>query len=142
MARRDNELDGDALPVLKVVTARAGAGGDCAICCLAMILDCSYEDVLAVAVDQTTDAGVHFKGLWVSQIIKIAKALGVTLHRRRKWDLETGCGIVGLCNMRTNEGHVVVLKNGMIFDVDGTVWEAGTYLANSKYQVECLLTLT
>lgn len=136
----DSDVQGDALPVIRIVIARAG--GDCAVCCLAMILGCSYEDILAVAVDQTSDASIHFTGMWVSQIIKIAKVLGVSLHRRKKWNIDTGCGILSLRNSRTNEGHVVVLKSGMVFDVDGMVWEADTYLKNSKYVVECLLTLT
>ncbi len=132
--------EGDALPVLRMVTAKGP--GDCAICCLAMLLGCSYEDILAVSVDQTQDASIHFKGMWITQIIKIAKSLGAVLHRRRKWEMETACGILSLCNTRTNEGHVVILKSGLVFDVDGTIWEVESYLANSKYKVECLLTLT
>jgi ABC-type bacteriocin/lantibiotic exporter with double-glycine peptidase domain len=132
--------EGDALPVLRVVTARDC--GDCGVCCLAMILGYSYEDIFAVAVGVTQNVEVHTAGMWIRQIVKIAEILGVTLHRRRKWDLETSCGILSLHNTKRNLGHVVVLKNGMIFDVDGTVWEASVYLENSAYAVKSLLTLT
>lgn len=129
----------DALPVMRVVTARGI--GDCGIACLAMMLGKSYEDVFAAAVAHTHDKIVHKHGMWVSQIMRVAKEMGVTLHRRKKWDLESSVGILGMTNRNTEEGHVVVLKEGYIIDVDGTIWAADVYFKNTAYVPECILTL-
>ncbi len=130
----------DGLPVLRIVIARST--GDCAICCLAMLLGYQYEDILALVASTTGDDSVHYLGLWVKQIIDIAKLLDVKLHRRKKFDLNEACGILSMSNTRTGEGHVVVLKSGLIFDVDGTVWDTDCYFRNTKYAIDCLLTLT
>jgi hypothetical protein len=130
----------DDLPVLKVITARSG--GDCAVCCLAMVLGCEYEDILSYATKLTGSDDIHYKGMWITQIINIAKGLGVKLRKRKKFDLESGCGILSLTNQRTKEGHVAVLKRGMVFDVDGTVWEHECFFKNTRYMVDYLLTLS
>ncbi len=132
--------DEDGLPVLRIVTTHSS--GDCAICCLAMLLGYQYEDILALASCTMGNDSIHYAGMWVKEIVGLAKLLDVKLHRRKRFDLDSACGILSMQNTRTGDGHVVVLKNGLIFDTDGTVWEVDCYFRNTKYVTDCLLTLT
>ncbi len=79
---------------------------------------------------------IHRKGMYLNQIQETAAALGVTLCRRRKWDLETSEGILSLSG---REGHVVVLKAGLIFDTNGCIWEPDSFLLNEGYTPTLLL---
>jgi hypothetical protein len=119
-----------AAPVLRVVTAREHS--DCAIVALAMYLGASYEDVLRAV---TLSEKHHGKrGLWSTGIIRAAKALGHTLKRRRYVDLDNDYGILRLPE------HAAVLRNGLVIDCDGTVWDADAYLSNRHLrQDECEL---
>jgi hypothetical protein len=106
-----------------------------------MLTGSSYEDVLAAAVSTTKDKRLHQRGMWSTQIMKVANQLGIALHRRKKWDLETSWGILGLYHTKTGERHVVVLKSGTIFDPgDGTVWfDLDAYFEHTGYMALVLL---
>ena len=118
------------VPILKVVLQRAAS--DCAVAVLAMLTGKTYEEIL-LAVGQEQPK-VLKKGLWVAEIIRIASAAGVPLKKRKKFDLETDCGILCLYD------HVVVLKNGLVIDpADGSIWEADVYLAACKEDAPLLL---
>ena len=122
-------------PVVNIVLARSD--GDCAIVVLAMYLGRSYEDVLGQAAQ--LDAEIHRRGMWVHQIERTAKALGVPLRRRRSYDLEEDDGILSLDSTNGEAAHVVLLRAGLIFNVNGTVWEPDVYLSHEKYAPKCLL---
>jgi ABC-type bacteriocin/lantibiotic exporter with double-glycine peptidase domain len=96
---------------------------DCAVCVLAMYLGVSYEDVLrAVAVRDRPYQGRQ--GLRLREIERIARALGTTLRRHRKYDPATAYGILSLPH------HVVLLRAGMIVDPEpggGSLWEVEDY---------------
>lgn len=123
------------LPVVKLQTQRAP--GDCGICALAMLLQVSYEDVLGAAVKTTASARVHHGGMFTRDMKRVAKRLGVTLTLRRAIDLEQDEGVLSLA--RDEEAHAVLLKAGLIFDGDGTVWEPETFLAATHYRPISLL---
>lgn len=113
-------------------------GGDCTICALAMYLEASYEDVVAAAAQVTKDA--HRKGMWVSQIIATAKQLKRRLRQKRTWDPEDAFGILVLGECPIDEDHVVLLCEGKIYDMDGSVWDYDDYLKKKRYKALSLLT--
>lgn len=129
-------------PIVQIQVQRAG--GDCAIVSLSMYLGRNYEDVLAAAVSQT-GRRAHRSGLFTRDMKGVAKRLGSALVLRRVFDLETACGILALRKATTvgehsEEEHAVLLRAGLIFDTDGTVWELDTFLQHYKYRVLSLLT--
>ena len=115
-----------AAPILRVVTCREMA--DCAIVALAMYLGHSYEDVLrAVTV---SDRHQGKRGLWSRTIVRIAARLGHQLKRKHAIDWESDYGILRLPD------HAVVLRNGLVFETDGTVWDVDAYLAHRDLKVD------
>jgi hypothetical protein len=109
-----------AAAVQRVIVQREQS--DCGVAALASYLGMSYEDVLrAVAVEDRNQGRC---GLWVRTMKRIASILGHTLRQRRAIDWEDGYGLLLLPD------HVVVLRNGLVFDGDGTIWDADAYLSN------------
>lgn len=99
-----------------------GEDADCAIVALAMYLGVSYEDVLReVALVDKRNKGRS--GLWTRQIKQVAKRLGFALTVKRKVDLDEDYGILLLSD------HVAVLRNGLILDTNGVVWDIHDYIA-------------
>jgi hypothetical protein len=121
-------------PMVRVVTQRGD--GDCGICALAMFLDRSYEDVFAAAVTETHSQRLHHSGMWSKQIKLTAAALGVRLRQKRKWDMDTATGLIILSFKRSS--HVALLKNGLIFDTDGYVWEPDAYCLAFEAEAKAL----
>jgi ABC-type bacteriocin/lantibiotic exporter with double-glycine peptidase domain len=109
---------------------------DCAIASLAMYLNHSYEHVLR-AVSQTDGIRGGEQGLFMRQIKKAAKLLGQPLHLHKKFDWESDYGILMF------DDHAVVLRNGLIIDPDGSMWEWDDFVSEYGYtpeRVEGLLT--
>lgn len=116
------------LPVIKL-TGSTGQDtiSDCGICTVATLCDKRYEDVVAEAVQIV---GENWKnGLYISQIIELARRFGVTLKRKRKYDIEEATGILnceilhkGTGGRPRWENHVVVLMDGRVYDSDLRVW--------------------
>ena len=128
----------ESLPIIRVVTSRTN--GDCVIVALAMYLGETYEDVLAVAAGVIGPL-VHHEGMWTKQLMKTADLLGAPLRRNKKFDLETSSGILDLVQRKgPAHAHVNVLREGLIIDFDGTVWDAEVYLLNSGYKPTHLYT--
>ena len=128
-------------PIVQIQVQRAE--GDCAIVSLSMYLGLGYEDVLAAAV-QVTGRRAHRSGLFTRDMKRVAKQLGTTLTLHRVFDVETACGLLALRKStakgeRQEEEHAVLLRAGLIFDTDGTVWEPETFLQHYKYRVLSLL---
>ena len=126
-------------PVVQIQVMRAP--GDCAIAALSMLLGVSYEDVLGAAVTTTKSARVHHKGLFTRDIKRTAKRLGVVLTQNRTIDLENDEGVLVLEGV-DGRRHAVLLKAGLVFDGDGTVWEPETLFAHQQYQPTSLLVRT
>lgn len=121
-------------PVIQLVRQRSE--GDCGIAVLAMYLRLSYEDVLIAA--GQIDQNIHHKGMWNWQIKETARVLGVPLKQKRKWDLETAEGIL-ILSSTTHYDHVVVLKDGLLFDTELCVWEPDVLFALKNYKATMLL---
>ena len=120
-------------PVIQLIAQRTE--NDCVIATLAMYLGLSYEDVLVAAAQ--IDQKAHHRGLYVPQIERVAKILGVRLRRKKTWDLEMSEGILSVEGK--SESHVVVLKAGLIFDTNSCVWEPSVYFLNEHYTPMLLL---
>lgn len=117
-------------PIIKVVLQRGKY--DCAVAALAMLTGQTYEEIL-LAVGQEQPK-VLTKGLWITEIMRIAKAAGIVTKCRKTFDLDTDYGLLCLYD------HVVVLKNGLVIDpTDGSVWEADVYLATARETAPRLL---
>lgn len=105
---------------------------DCAMVALSTYLSKSYEDVLRAV----TEVDRRYKGksgLYVTQMRRTAKELGYSLKTRKAVDFHEDYGILILDN------HVVILRNGLVFDYDGSVWDVDDYLAHYGYTPEGLL---
>lgn len=107
---------------------------DCALVALSIYLGVPYEDVLGVACRITSSEKPHRRGLYTGEIKRIALRLGRTLRLRRSFDADEDEGIFGFLHTARNEGHVAYGKRGLLWDVDGTVWEMDTYLAATGYR--------
>lgn len=101
--------------------------GDCALAALAMLLHVSYEDVLATAAQIVTRP--HERGLYLTEIERVASQLGHRLKRTRSYSLDDDTGILGVRNKEYQ--HVVVIRDGILADpVDGEVWfDPAAYIA-------------
>lgn len=122
-------------PILQMQVQRSP--GDCALCALSMALNIPFEDVLAAAVKATNSGRVHHLGMTTAQIKRTAARLGQPVRLRRGVDLDEDEGV--LIVGRGTDQHATVLKAGLIFDGDGTVWEHAMYLTEKKYRVLSLL---
>jgi len=122
-------------PILKVVTQRHQM--DCGVACLAMICGVSYENALvAVAQDAPNVCAV---GMWGNEMRAAAKRLGFKLKVKRRVDLETDTGILNLSSAKWKSEHVVVLREGLVIETDGTLWEPDVFLRHYGAKVGTLL---
>jgi ABC-type bacteriocin/lantibiotic exporter with double-glycine peptidase domain len=110
---------------------------DCGAAALAMWLGVSYEEVLLAV-------GAHAPrvlraGVWMTELSKAAAVFGVTLRpKSTPVDLETDEGILQTKFRRGR--HVVVLRRGLLFDTDATIWEPDDYAKAKRAQFGVLLT--
>ena len=129
-----------SIPYLRIVGSKGSdIVGDCGICAIGTLTGHTYEDVVAVA-DRISK---NWKsGLWLKEIMEIAKELGLTLKRKRKYDLEQDVGILDVMvkDGRKREAHVVVLNAGRIIDSDYSIWDVDAFLAHYKATTKSLLT--
>ena len=122
-------------PILRVVLQRHEM--DCGVACLAMICGVSYENAL-VAVAQVVP-NVCAVGIWSTQMQVAAKHLGFTLKTRRRVDLEADTGILTLSSKKWPSDHVVVLREGLVIETDGTLWEPDVFIRHYGAKVGTLL---
>lgn len=102
-------------------------GDDCAIVALAMFLGLPYAQVAAFV--GATAPKAFVRGMWTTEIERIAAALGTRLKRKRKWD-EDESGILVL--QLEDVCHAVVLFEGVIVNPgDGMVWNYDAYLSKA-----------
>ena len=119
-------------PVISIVPQRHKR--DCAICCLAMLAGVSYEEAL-LACGRVFDVGMTTR-----QIMRAGAKLGLVLTVKRAIDLENDTGLLAVRSGKWPQDHLVVLKDGLVFDPDATVWDADVFL--SAYDAKALSLLT
>ena len=109
-------------PFLKIQLQRHPM--DCAVVCLAMLLGLEYEEVL-----MAFRHNVMAEGATLKQLRTAATRLGHKIHEKPHFDMDTATGIIDVRSGQWHNDHLVVLKDGMIFDTDATVWEADVFLS-------------
>lgn len=92
-----------------------------------MLLGITYEESLLLIGIHRPD--VLATGVWINHITRAAKSAGTPLRRRRKCNLETDTGILSCSAPTWKHDHLVIVKEGMVIDTDGTIWEADVYLS-------------
>lgn len=131
-----------SFPILKLEMQR---GEDCGLACIASITGYRYEDVLSEASrKEPIGSFPHENGLYLSDMIRIAKRLGCGLKKKKTCNFKEDEGIlaVGAKNKRFTH-HVVVVAKGLIFDLsDMTVWEPEEYRKAYKMKFGAMLVPT
>lgn len=129
-----------SLPFVELVIQHSA--GDCGLATLAMYLGKPYEDVLLAAVSKKAP-NPHIGGMMTRQIVRAAKRLGTRFILRRSWDIENDCGLLTVEKLERKPDefaqHLVLLKWGLIFDTDGTVWEPDLYMTQHGFRPVSLL---
>lgn len=109
---------------------------DCGPAALAMYLGVSYEDVLLAIGSDVTD--LLRRGMWFTELTRAAAKFGVTLKRKVQWDADVDEGIAQI-RFRSGPHHVVLLRAGLFFDTDFTVWEPSDLLKEKRGRPGSLL---
>jgi ABC-type bacteriocin/lantibiotic exporter with double-glycine peptidase domain len=103
---------------VKIVGQRAE--GDCGIAALATLLGLAYEDVYVAASGLDKERGKS--GLYVRDIMEIARQLGAPMRINRRPDLDDCRGVLKVKWRKRAKGyggHYVVLYEGMVVDPSG-----------------------
>lgn len=114
-------------PRLRMVAQRHDA--DCGVAALAMLLGVSYEDALIALGGEVPK--ILKRGVWFTEMQRAAQTLGATLKLKRRWHADEDDGIAQVKFPKGNH-HVVVVRDGLIFDTDLTVWEPDDYFKATK----------
>jgi len=110
--------------------------GDCGVAALAMLLGVTYEDALLSLGSEVPT--VLRRGVWFTELQRAAARLGVTLKQKRRYDLELDEGILQIIYKPKVE-HVVVLREGLLFDTDFSVWRPEDFLRRKRAKAGALL---
>lgn len=122
-------------PILRVVTQRHSH--DCGVAVLAMLFGVTYEDALiALSWEIPT---VLTSGVYTKHLKQAAKNLGSTLKVRRRFEMDEGTGILCVSSQKWKTDHLVLLKDGLLFDTDGTVWDVDVYMKAHHAKTGALL---
>lgn len=124
-------------PILKVQCQRTTS--DCGIAVLAMLLGREYEEVLMAAagvVPTVLTSGVTWRHLR-----SIARKLGFKTTIKKARNVSATDDIGALCVQSPNWklSHLVVLKEGLIVDTDGCIYDADVYLSVNKARASSLM---
>jgi hypothetical protein len=121
-------------PVVIMPTLQRG-NMDCGLCCLQMLSDRPYDAVRDEALRVVPR--LHDRGMFASELTRVAARLGITLRKRRRWsDEEVGVLDVQLPDSR----HFVVLFRGVLVNpADGLVWgDPESYLTTKQGSARAL----
>lgn len=108
-------------PLVVVVPQRHQA--DCGAAALSMFLSASYEEVLLALNKPSMLRG----GVWLTDLIRAARCFDVRLKKKPVWDAEQDDGIAQV-RQRRGPYHVVLVRAGLIFDTDCSVWEPDDFV--------------
>jgi hypothetical protein len=118
------------VPTPIAIQPRKQTSADCAIVALEMFLGIPYAQVAAFVA--ATSPKAFIRGMWTTEIQRVAAGLGTKLKRQRKWaDDDSGILVLQL----EDACHAVVLFEGVIINPgDGMVWNYDAYLAKACAQ--------
>lgn len=118
----------DDLPILRVVLQRHEA--DCAVAVLAMVLGVTYEDAL-VAVAAEAPQVLH-EGTPIAAFKRAARRLGARVSVSGTYDLDASAGVLAVNADSWPMTHLVVLRDGMIVETDGLLWDADVFFRHYR----------
>lgn len=122
-------------PIMRVESRRQS--NDCATWALATYLGVPYEDVWAQVLRLDRSKGRN--GLHTATMLRIAKALGRPLARVRPLKItDDSYGVITVTH--PDNAHAAVVRNGLVFDTDATVWDLPSWLEAVGYSIDYLLT--
>ena len=110
--------------------------GDCGVAALGMLLGVSYEDALLALGGEVPT--ILRRGVWLVELQRAAARLGHPLKLKRRYDVELSEGILQII-FKPDDQHVVVLREGLIFDSDFCVWRPEDYQQAKKARFGSLL---
>ena len=122
-------------PIMRVEPRRQS--NDCAVWALNTYLGIPYDEVWQTVLKLDRSKGKN--GLHTRTIRRVAEALGRPLQRLPPSKItEDSYGVLVISEKDT--GHAVVVRNGLVFDTDSTVWDLPSWLEVRKCLIEDLLT--
>lgn len=121
-------------PLVSLIPQRHVA--DCGAATLAMLLGVTYEEVLIPLGFEVPN--ILRRGVWFTELQRAALTLGATLVLKRTCDLELDEGILQV-KFRRGANHVVLLRQGLIFDTDLTCWIPEDYFSARRAKPGALL---
>jgi len=111
---------------------------DCGVACLAMICGVSYEAALIAVAKIVPD--ICTDGIYANRQLKAAaKDLGFKLRVTRRIDWEQDTGILNVVLETREHDHLVVLREGLVIETDGTLWEPDVFLRHNNGRPGTLL---
>jgi hypothetical protein len=122
-------------PIMRIEPRRQS--NDCAVWALATYLDVPYDAVWQVVVRLDRSRGRN--GLHTRTIRRVADALKRPLRRLPPSKVTEDSYGVLIISDRT-DGHAIVIRNGLAFDTDSTVWDLPSWLSAREAVIEDLLT--
>jgi hypothetical protein len=122
-------------PIMRVEPRRQS--NDCATWALSTYLGVPYDQVWQAV--QKLDRCKGKNGLHTRTMRRIADALGRPLKRLPPTKItDDSYGVLVISAKK--DGHAAVIRNGLVFDTDSTVWDLPSWLEVGSYKVEDLLT--
>lgn len=121
-------------PLITVVAQRHPA--DCGVSCLAMFLGVSYEDALIALGGEVPQ--ILKRGVFFTELTRAADKLGARMRLKARWDAEADEGIAQV-QFKKGTNHVVVVREGLFFDTDYSVWAPEDYVKAKKVKMGSLL---
>lgn len=126
--------DKTPFPLLVRVVKQDGNLPDCAVAAVAMLCGVTYGQALAAF---PKPSSVMRIGAYLTEVQTAAKALGVRLKVRKRFDVDEDTGVL---HVSGKDEHIVLLWDGRIIDGNGECWlSASTYLGVYSYTPKTLL---
>jgi hypothetical protein len=113
---------------------------DCAVAALAIVLKRDYEDVLIAAAKISPT--VWRAGLHGTDMIKVAKRLGVAMRWKPQLDPDEDIGVLWVSHRDSTKEHCVVLLEGWILEPEHnpvSLWRVDEYYAAQNAFANSLL---
>lgn len=121
-------------PLVSMVPQRHMA--DCASAVTAMFLRISYEEALLALSKESPE--LIRKGVWFTELQRAAKAMGVPLKLKRRWDANIDDGIAHV-RFKWGGNHVVLIRAGIAWDTNFEAFYPEDYLKARKAKFGSLL---
>ena len=110
---------------------------DCVTWALALYLGKGYDEVWQTVVKLDRSKGKN--GLHTATALRVAKKLGHVLRKVSATKItDDTYGVIMVTHPET--AHAAVVRNGLVFDVDMTVWDLPAWLTAVNYTIDCVLT--